>query len=157
IPREENRAGGEQNDHAVRFGRAAGHPPAHRHCRKHPGRTVRVGGQRRPAWFHGDSVCVYFLLRQQRPELCQPECEHSVLQLHYLTSDDGGQVRLGDSRIGVGGSIWPSEKYSFVVGNASDPFFFVRSSTYNLFDNDGGSELSSGLGARSFTGTIAFR
>jgi len=69
---------------------AAGRPATHRYCREHQGGTVRVDGQRRPARFHGDSVCLYFVLRQQWPKLCQFECEHSFLQPHYSISDDGG-------------------------------------------------------------------
>ena len=90
ILREEDRALREQNDHAVCFGRAAGCPPTHRYCREHQGGTVRVDGQRRPARFHGNSVCLYFLLRQQWPKLCQSECEQSFLQPHDSISDDGG-------------------------------------------------------------------
>jgi hypothetical protein len=67
-----------------------GRPPTHCHCREHQSGTVWVDDQRRPAWFYRDFVRLYFLLRQQRPKLCQSECELSVLQPHYSLSDDGG-------------------------------------------------------------------
>ena len=116
---------------------------------------VRVDGQHGPAWFHGDSLRLYFLLREQWSKLCQSECEHSVLQPHDSVSDDGGQVRLGDSGIGVCRSLWSSEKYAFFVGNSSDPFSCVRGAAHDLLDSNGGPELSSCLGPRSGTGTIA--
>jgi potassium-transporting ATPase potassium-binding subunit len=36
---------GEQNDHALCFGRSAGRPATHRDCREHPGGTVRYGSE----------------------------------------------------------------------------------------------------------------
>jgi K+-transporting ATPase ATPase A chain len=51
--------------------------------------TGWVDDQRRPAWFYRDFVRLYFLLCQQRPKLCQSECELSVLQPQYGISDDG--------------------------------------------------------------------
>jgi hypothetical protein len=44
---------------------------------------------------------------------------------------------------------------AFYVGNSSDPFFGVRGATHDLLDSNGGPELSSCLGPRSGTRTIA--
>src|ERR1039458_5933181 len=67
------------------------------------------------------------------------------------------RVWLGDSCVGIGSSIWPSEKYPFFVGNSFDSFIFVRCPTHNVLDNDGAFELSSCLGSRSRRGVIALR
>src|ERR1035441_6610052 len=118
MPGEKDRSCGEQNDHALCFGRAAGGTATNRDCGEHRGGTVRLNGQHRPTWFHGDSVCLHFLFRQQWPKFCRPECEHSVLQPHDSTCDDGGQVRLGDSCIAVcrSSSSGTLPTHSFVFG-----------------------------------------
>jgi hypothetical protein len=85
------------------------------------------------------------------------KCKRSLLQTHHSLSDDGGQVWLGDSCIGIRSSIWWSEKHPFIVGHASDSFFSVWRPAHNLFDYDGGSELSSRHGSRSRAGATALR
>jgi len=89
-------------------------------------------------------------------ELRRSKCKQPLLQPHDWTSDDGGQVRLGDSCTLVRRSIWPSAEDAVFVGNSADPFFFVWDSTHDLFDNDGGIELPSRPGPRPGAGTIAF-
>jgi hypothetical protein len=49
-----DRASGEQDDHAPRSRRAADRAPTDRDCREHQGGAVRLDGQHRPTWFHED-------------------------------------------------------------------------------------------------------
>src|ERR1039458_477284 len=157
MPGKEDRFHREQDDHAVRFGRAPVRPATHRDCREHQVGTIRLDDQYRPTWFYRDSLCLHFLPGQQWPKLCRVECEHTVLQPHHRIRDDGREIWLGDSGAGARSSVGPSEKYAFFLWNSSDPFLFVRGTAYNLFDNDRGPELPSRLGPRSRAGTIAVR
>jgi hypothetical protein len=137
-------------------GCAALRSPSHRHRREHQSGSVRSDDQHWPSRFYGDSLRLDFLLRQQRPKLCRSEREHGVLQSHHGASDDGGQIRLGNSSTGVGSFIWTSANHSLFSGNSSNSFFFVRPTAHNLFDHFGGAELSPCLGPWSRTRKIAF-
>ena len=68
-----------------------------------------------------------------------------------------GRFGIGDSRISIRNPICRSEKNPCFVGHSSHSFFGVRSPTHDLLDNHGGPELSSCLGPRPPTGTIALR
>ena len=63
------------------------------------------------------------------------------LKCHTDLSDDGGEIRLGDSYIGIRGSFWAVRKHLFFVGTDPGPIPFRSRFAHNLFDNDGGSEL----------------
>ena len=84
-----------------------------------------INYKHRFARFYWDSFCVFFLLRQQWPELCRFERQHSLLNLTTAVAMMGGRFALAIPALAFAACFARQRNKPSSSGNAStDSFLF---------------------------------